>query len=182
MTEVITNLLSVLTVLALVFSAVLVVDMVMVFLSKKSTGIIPAPLAAMIRAQTVPYLTLIATIAMAGSLYYSDIAGYAPCKLCWLQRIAMYPIVALGLVGMSKKDKSAIDYITPLALIGGAIAGYHYYHQLFPNLSLPCSTVGYSVSCTERFFMTFGFVTIPMMALAAFGFMVALILYSKRSK
>jgi disulfide bond formation protein DsbB len=116
---------------------------------------------------------------MAGSLYYSDIAGYAPCKLCWLQRIAMYPIVALGLVGMAKKDNGAVSYINPLVIVGGLIAGYHYYHQIFPNISLPCSTVGYSVSCTEKFFMTFGFVTIPMMALAAFAFMFTLILYQK---
>ncbi|KXK07539.1 MAG: Disulfide bond formation protein C [Microgenomates bacterium OLB22] len=180
MTKIITDFLSLLTVLALVFSALLLLDLILGILTKRSSGIIPKRMASAIRAQTVPYITLIATIAMAGSLYFSDIAGYAPCKLCWLQRIAMYPLVVLGLVGISRRDNGAIIYITPLAIIGGLIAAYHYYHQILPNLSIPCSTVGYSVSCSERFFMTYGFVTIPMMALAAFGFILSLIIYSKR--
>jgi hypothetical protein len=33
----------------------------------------------------------------------------------------------------------------------------------------PCSTVGYSVSCAEKFVATYGFVTIPLMAVVAFG-------------
>ena len=31
-------------------------------------------------------------VAMAGSLYFSESANFVPCKLCWFQRIAMYPL------------------------------------------------------------------------------------------
>ena len=41
------------------------------------------------------FLALAATL---GSLFYSEIAGFEPCKLCWLQRIFMYPqAVLLGI-------------------------------------------------------------------------------------
>ena len=33
--------------------------------------------------------------ATAGSLFYSNVAGFAPCELCWFQRIFMYPLVII---------------------------------------------------------------------------------------
>ena len=38
--------------------------------------------------------TLVASIATAGSLYFSEVMGLYPCDLCWIQRIGMYPLVA----------------------------------------------------------------------------------------
>lgn len=34
---------------------------------------------------------VVACVATLGSLYLSEILGYEPCKLCWFQRILMYP-------------------------------------------------------------------------------------------
>ncbi|MFM8382996.1 MAG: disulfide bond formation protein B, partial [Actinomycetota bacterium] len=31
----------------------------------------------------------IAAVATAGSLYFSEVADYVPCRLCWFQRICM---------------------------------------------------------------------------------------------
>ncbi|MEZ5373917.1 MAG: disulfide bond formation protein B [Microthrixaceae bacterium] len=39
--------------------------------------------------------TLVATVAMLGSLQLSLGAGYTPCTLCWYQRIAIYPLVVV---------------------------------------------------------------------------------------
>ena len=33
---------------------------------------------------------IIALLAVIGSLYFSEIKGFAPCALCWFQRIAIY--------------------------------------------------------------------------------------------
>ena len=37
----------------------------------------------------------VALVATAGSLYFSEVAHFVPCKLCWYQRIAMYPLVPI---------------------------------------------------------------------------------------
>ncbi|MYB29272.1 MAG: disulfide bond formation protein B, partial [Acidimicrobiaceae bacterium] len=34
----------------------------------------------------LPLALAIATVSTAGSLYYSEVAGYLPCEMCWYQR------------------------------------------------------------------------------------------------
>ena len=106
-------------------------------------------------------------LAMAGSLTYSDVVGYAPCVLCWFQRIFMYPQVILLGLALYRRDLSMRLYAIVLSSVGGALALWHYLGQLGFG-TLPCSALGYSVSCAERFVMQYGYVTIPMMALSAF--------------
>lgn len=129
---------------------------------------------------------IVALIATLGSLFYSEIAGFEPCKLCWFQRILMYPQAFLLGMAFWKKDKSMRDYSIVLSAIGAVIAGYHYLLQIGVAPDLPCSAVGYSVSCSQRFVMNFGYITIPMMALTAFMlillFMFGNKLYSKRNE
>lgn len=115
------------------------------------------------------FLLIVALTATLGSLFFSEIAGYEPCKLCWIQRIFMYPQVLILGLALERKDKTILPYVLVLSSIGALIAGFHYYIQLSPTSALvPCSTVGVSVSCTERSFTHFGYITIPMMALSAF--------------
>ena len=40
---------------------------------------------------------------MAGSLYFSEVANYVPCRLCWFQRIAMYPLAVILLIAASAR-------------------------------------------------------------------------------
>ena len=40
-----------------------------------------------------------------GSLYFSEVANYEPCRLCWFQRIAMYPLAVILLVGWLRRDR-----------------------------------------------------------------------------
>lgn len=124
---------------------------------------------------------VISLTATAGSLFFSEIAQFGPCKLCWFQRIFMYPLPILFGVAMYKKDLGIRIYALKLAVIGAVIAAYHYFLQihsiLFPNVSLdtPCSTVGYSPSCSEYFVLNYGYITIVMMSLTAFA-LIALIM------
>lgn len=118
-----------------------------------------------------------------GSLFYSEIAGYAPCKLCWIQRIFMYPQVLLFGIALWKKDKKVWMYAVPLSVIGGAIAMYHYMLQIgILGKNLPCSSVGYSARCSEQFMLTFGYITIPMMAITAFALIIIFGFMSKYQK
>ena len=41
------------------------------------------------------YSFLIALTGLLGSLFFSEIAKYDPCNLCWYQRIFMYPLVII---------------------------------------------------------------------------------------
>lgn len=123
-------------------------------------------------------LALFATL---GSLYYSEIMGYEPCKYCWFQRILMYPLVVILLVAIRKNHKNTSDYVLPLAGMGTLLAGYHYLTQL-GWLPSTCIATGYSVGCAKIFVMTYGYITIPMMAFTAFLFIFVLqLLKSKYS-
>jgi disulfide bond formation protein DsbB len=117
---------------------------------------------------------LVALIATAGSLFYSEIAGYEPCKLCWFQRIFMYPQVVILGIALYKKHQGVADYILALSGIGALIAAYHYLLQIGVASGLLCNAVGHSASCSQRFVMTFGYITIPMMALTVFLLIIVL--------
>lgn len=126
---------------------------------------------------------LAATFAMLGSLYYSEIMGYEPCKLCWIQRIFIYPQVILLGLALIKKETivSAYNSIT-LSIFGGLVAGYHYLLQIGAVPNLPCSAVGYSVSCSQRFVLEFGYLTIPMMGLTAFSIILLTLITSRLNR
>ncbi len=126
---------------------------------------------------------IVATTATLGSLFYSEIAGFTPCKLCWYQRILMYPEAILLGIALFKKEAVVRDYILTLAIPGALIAGYHYLLQIGYAPALPCSAVGFSESCSQRFVMTFGYITIPMMAFTAFLMIILfLIIHRIRSR
>jgi len=119
---------------------------------------------------------LVALVSTLGSLFYSEIAGYDPCKLCWIQRILMYPqALLLGSVLFWKRGLEIISKNSfILSVVGAAIAGYHYLLQIGVTESASCGLVGYSSSCSQVFVMNWGYITIPMMALSGFLLIAAL--------
>ncbi len=126
------------------------------------------------------YLALIqAIVATLGSLYFSEIAGYAPCYLCWFQRIATYPIVLILVVGILRRDTKVWQYVLPLISIGWLFSLYHnllYYHVL-PWWNEPCAQ---GVSCTTKYISWFGFITIPLLAFISFNVIIGLMLMYRR--
>ncbi|WP_379127073.1 disulfide oxidoreductase [Paenibacillus sp. sgz500958] len=113
-------------------------------------------------------------IAVAGSLYLSEVLHYEPCRLCWYQRIFMYPQLILLGIATYRNDKKIIPYVLPLSVIGGSISIYHYAEQKIPAMSkiLPC-TIG--VPCNKDYLNFFGFITIPLLALIAFVLMATVL-------
>jgi disulfide bond formation protein DsbB len=113
------------------------------------------------------YLALApALTAMLGSLYYSEIAGFVPCTLCWYQRILMYPLTLIILVGIIKQDEYLPDYVLPFSIIGMGVSTYHYLIQLGVFEHPAACSVG--IPCNLRYVDYFGFVTIPLLTLTAF--------------
>jgi disulfide bond formation protein DsbB len=115
---------------------------------------------------------IVAATAMAGSLYFSEVAGLVPCALCWYQRIAMYPLAFILLVAAIRNDWGVRPYVTVLAVVGGAVSVYHTLLQRFP--SLPSGSCSVEVPCSAIDLERFGFITIPVMALV--GFVTILVL------
>ncbi len=137
-------------------------------------------LAAGLRDSALPLAAGVATVATLGSLYFSEVAGYTPCLLCWYQRIAMYPLALVLLIATVRNDRDVRPYALPLAGIGAAIAAYHYQLQVFPDQSaVSCDA---SAPCTARFLNEFGYITIPMLALTAFAAVIALLLLDRRAE
>lgn len=122
----------------------------------------------LIGGELIFFISLVATL---GSLYYSEILNYNPCLLCWYQRIFMYPLVIISAVYIWKKSKDLIYAILPISLLGAFFAGYHYYTQFLPSVMI-CSLEG---DCSLKEFISFGYITIPMMALTGF---IAIIIIS----
>jgi disulfide bond formation protein DsbB len=116
------------------------------------------------------------------SLFYSDIAGFAPCDLCWWQRVFIYPQAVLFLVALLKKkrggeESSVFQYSAALSVIGVLIAAYHYYGAAFNPSFLSCAAS--AVSCAKTYFTSFGYVTIPVMSLTGFLLLLAIVISVK---
>ena len=115
---------------------------------------------------------LVALGATSFSLYYSEIAGFEPCVLCWYQRIFMYPLIIILGIALHKKDRSIVSYALPLSAIGALIAIYHNYIYYGGQSILPCNAFGQGVSCAIRYVFEFGYITIPIMSLTGFLLMI----------
>ncbi|MEO5975412.1 MAG: disulfide oxidoreductase [Ilumatobacteraceae bacterium] len=113
-----------------------------------------------------PLAAAIATTCMLGSLYFSEIVNYVPCRLCWYQRIMMYPLAVILIVAAIRRDSKIGWYAVPLATIGGTISTYHWLLERFPNLDSGACEV--TVPCEFVWFENFGFVTLPFMAFTGF--------------
>ncbi|OCS94470.1 disulfide oxidoreductase [Caryophanon latum] len=118
----------------------------------------------------------VAFVATLGSLYFSEIREYEPCKLCWVQRIFMYPIAIIMTVAYIQKNPRIVVTTLVFSIIGGCISAYHYAIQkidLFQDNAIACG----AVPCTGMYINWFGFVTIPFLALTAFVILTAVGFY-----
>lgn len=115
-------------------------------------------------------VTLVGTL---GGLYFSEIAGFPPCVLCWYQRICMYPLVFIFASALWFEDRRFGRYVFPLAITGFVIALYHnllYYGAITQEI-VPCDK---GLSCTTKQVEWLGFITIPLMSLVGFSLIIAL--------
>ncbi|MDD2844824.1 MAG: disulfide bond formation protein B [Rhodoferax sp.] len=110
---------------------------------------------------------LVATTATLGALFMSEIMGFAPCVLCWWQRIFMFPLVLVLALGLFPFDAKVLRYALPLAAIGLLVAGFHVLLTIgiIPETLAPCRD---GIPCKTLQIEWFGFVTIPLLSFFAF--------------
>jgi disulfide bond formation protein DsbB len=108
-----------------------------------------------------------AWIATLGSLYFSEIAHFIPCTLCWYQRICMYPLAAILSVSIWDKNMKVYRYVFPLSIIGWLIAFYHnlIIWNIIPEHTAQCAI---GVPCNAQYINWLGFITIPLLSFTAF--------------
>jgi disulfide bond formation protein DsbB len=116
----------------------------------------------------------VAAAATAGSLYFSEVADFAPCRLCWFQRIAMYPLSVILFVAAVRNDRQVRWYVVPLAVIGAAISTYHYLIEWKPELEGGACSVG--PPCSVPWFRELGIVSLAFMAWCGFVAILVLVL------
>ncbi len=120
--------------------------------------------------QGVPVAWLVALVATLGSLYLSEVAHFDPCRLCWYQRIAMYPLVVVLGVGWLRRDPTARLMGLILAGLGLVVNLWHVAVELRPSLEGDsCDPLN---PCSLRWVEQWGFWTIPRMATVAFGLVI----------
>ncbi len=173
MNELIQPTVSVLGYLTLFTQFLIVFLVVLLVLPKKKNGR-AGRLYSFFKENALNFAFLAASAAALGSLFLSEIVGFPPCKLCWWQRIFMYPSAIILFIALIKNDKGVVKYVLPLSLIGAGIAVYHYVIQLFPNL-LECSEE--VAKCSAIQLAQFGYITIPVMSLTAFLLVIVFLLY-----
>jgi disulfide bond formation protein DsbB len=167
---------SVLSVVAELLSVLLIIGLI----AKKAPAFLDSFLSFIAR-KAIFVGFLAALLATLGSLIYSDVIGYEPCKLCWYQRIFMYPLVLVLGMALWKKHEWIKPYGILLSVVGALIAAFHYLGQIGWNpLGLECLAIGYSTSCAKNFVLEFGYITIPLMAFSAFVLIALSLWYSMK--
>lgn len=119
----------------------------------------------------------IAVVTTLGSLYYSEVQGFTPCKLCWIQRICMYPMAVLLPIAAVRRDVAIRLYALPLCAVGAGFAAYHTWLQAYPDQSSGFCTL--EAPCTDRYVWELGFVSLPFMALSAFAAIATLLVLAR---
>ncbi len=120
---------------------------------------------------------VVAAVATGGSLFFSQVAHFLPCELCWYQRICMYPLSILTLLMAWRGDNRAARYLFPLPIVGACVS---IYHLLIENgvIKEPtqCLASAPGTGCAFKWINEFGYMTIPTLALTGFllliGFLV----------
>ncbi len=119
---------------------------------------------------------ILALVATLGSLSLSLILQWLPCELCWYQRVLMYPLVLIFGSALIRKAKDVTWYALPLAIIGAGFSLYQYIMQML-SMGGVCST---GVDCATIYSISFGYITIPLMAFTAFLAIILLLVVPKK--
>ncbi len=110
---------------------------------------------------------LIASVATLGSLFFSEVMDFVPCNMCWYQRIFMYPLVLIFLMGILYPDDKVFKYAMPIVMVGLIFSIYHnlLMFGIIPEAAVPCTN---GIPCSTKYISWFGFITIPFLSFLAY--------------
>jgi disulfide bond formation protein DsbB len=123
--------------------------------------------------QALGLAAAVAAVCTAGSLYLSEVAHFPPCRLCWLQRAAMYPQVALLGVAAVRRDLRIRRVSAVIVALGSCVSVWHLVVERYPELET--SSCDPANPCSIIWVERFGYLTIPAMALSGFALILVLL-------
>ena len=117
---------------------------------------------------------LVAMASTLGALFFGEVMKLPTCVLCWYQRIFMFPLALILPLGLFPFDRKLVRYALPLAVVGWLVAVFHQLlvAGVIPEEIRPCTQ---GVPCSQTVIEWFGFVTIPLLSVAAFSIVIALL-------
>jgi disulfide bond formation protein DsbB len=119
---------------------------------------------------------LVAAIATGGSLFFSEIAHFIPCELCWYQRICMYPLSITTLLAGLAADRRAARYLLPLPIVGAGVSIYHLLVENQVVSEAQTCKISAPGGCALKWINEFSYMTIPTLALTGFALITVLLL------
>jgi disulfide bond formation protein DsbB len=124
---------------------------------------------------------VVAAVATAGSLFFSEVANFVPCELCWFQRIFIYPLSIVTLLAAIRHEFRIVPYLLPLPVIGAGISAYHILVENgVVEQTASCSASAPS-GCATKWIEEFGYLTIPTLALTASVLLIIALGLARRS-
>lgn len=105
-----------------------------------------------------------------GSLVMSEIIGFPPCKLCWIQRAFLFPQVVILAAALFVHDRYVTLFAFALTVIGWLTAVYQVLSQATGISIAECTAVG--GECSKVYFTEFGYITIPVLSLTIFSYLL----------
>lgn len=160
--------------LASVFAAVLLLGALGTF-----AGLFHPHLQAQYRRWSLAIAGAVAVGATAGSLYFSEVADFVPCDLCWVQRIFMYPLAFILPIAAVRRQREIALYGIVLAGVGLLVSLYHIQIQIWPDQATSCDPFN---PCSGKYVEALGFATIPQMAGLSFVLVIAALVTQLRAR
>ena len=174
MTENVALITTLLSLATLIADVALVLVAILYLLGKGPQGYLPATLIRPI----LLWGSLVALASVVLSLYYSEVVGFEACALCWWQRIFIYPQAILFFIAWRRSEYSIWRYTLPLSIFGLFFGFAHWILQTFHFSIIPCTAAGVS-PCEKVFFLEFGYVTFPVMAITTLLILCVISLVSR---
>ena len=131
------------------------------------------------RAWAPLFLAWLAALASTlGALFVGEVMGQTPCSLCWFQRAFMFPLAVVLGVASLRGDGRVWCYALPLATMGWLVAAFHVlrFVGVVPEALEPC---GRGPSCTSADMTILGGLPLPLISLAAFTAIFALLVHAR---
>jgi disulfide bond formation protein DsbB len=119
---------------------------------------------------------VVAAVATGGSLFFSEIAHFVPCELCWYQRICMYPLSITTLLAALLDDHRVARYLLPFPLVGAGVSVYHLLVENGVVHQAQACLLSAPGGCATKWINEFGYVTIPTLALTGFALLFAFLM------
>jgi disulfide bond formation protein DsbB len=118
---------------------------------------------------------VVSASATGASLFFSEIANFVPCELCWYQRICLYPLSIITLLAALASDYRVARYLLALPVVGAMLAVYHLLVENGVVSQSSACLVSAPGGCATKWIDEFGFITIPTLSLAGFVLLIELL-------